>query len=199
MERALPVIILPREPRSSATETPMPRRVRLFGSMKSGVVCVLLATAAAGLGTPAQAECILQPNQQAPEGAHWSLHYDRDKNRRCWIMVDASGHDLSTPQQPADSSGLSTFQSFLDRITGGTSPPQQEAAPAGAPATPPRKPQPNVVNATRADPAARTEPKSEARPVKPMTSGERDALFEEFLRWHESQQITGAAKPAVPR
>jgi hypothetical protein len=168
--------------------------------MKSGVVCILLATAAAGLVAPAQAECILQPNQQAPEGAHWSLHYDREKNRRCWIMVDASGHDVSTPQQPAGSTGLSTFQSFLDSITGGSTPQQQEATPTGTPATPPRKPQPHVVNATRADPPARIEPRSDAHPVKQqMTPGERDALFEEFLRWHESQQITGAAKPAAPR
>jgi len=25
-----------------------------------------------------------------------------------------------------------------------------------------------------------------------MKPGDRDALFEEFLRWHESQKITGA-------
>lgn len=193
MERVLPAIIPPRKPRSSATETPMSRRARLSGPMKSGVVCVLLAAAAGGLVSPARAECILQPNQQAPEGAHWSLHYDHDKNRRCWILVDGAGHDLSAPQQePAASSGLSSLQSFFGNLTGGGSSPQQEATPA----TPPRKPQP----VARVDRPVRTEPKSEAHPAGlDMTSGQRDALFEEFLRWRESQQITGAAKPVTPR
>jgi hypothetical protein len=34
--------------------------------------------------------------------------------------------------------------------------------------------------------------KSDAHPAgRDMTPEERDALFEEFLRWHESQQGTG--------
>jgi hypothetical protein len=173
----------------------MPRRASPFGPITSGAVCVLLAAAAPGYISPAQAECIAQPNQQAPDGAHWSLHFDHAKNRRCWILVDASGHDLSTPQ-PAASGGLSSFQSFLGNITGAAPAQPQEApsTPAAAPA--PRKPravQPHVASANRTNHPARAEPKSDAHPAgHDMSPGERDALFEEFLRWRESQKMTGA-------
>jgi hypothetical protein len=179
------------------TETQMPEtqmlsRASSFGPILAGVVCVLLAAVAPGLVSSAQAECILQPNQQAPDGAHWSLHFDRDKNRRCWILVDAAGHDLSTPQQqPTVSSGLSSLQSFFGNLTGSQPAASQEAPASSAAAAPTRKPQ--VVNVNR---AARTEQKADAHPAKhDMTPGERDALFEEFLRWHESQKITGTANP----
>jgi hypothetical protein len=208
MERALQAIILPREPRSRATEIPMPetpmlRRASSSGPVMSGVVCVLIAAAAPGFVSSAQAECIVQPNQQAPEGAHWSLHTDRATNRRCWILMDSAGRDLSTAQpQPAPSSGLSSLQSFLGNFTGGPpAPPPQEQAPASPAATPPRKPQPHAVqprvaNAGKADHRARTEQKADARPARQeMTPGARDALFEEFLRWHENQKITGSAAP----
>jgi hypothetical protein len=178
----------------------MPRRASPFGPITSGAVCVLLAAAAPGYVSSAQAECIVQPNQQAPDGAHWSLHFDHAKNRRCWILVDASGHDLSTPQQPAASGGLSSFQSFLGNFTGATPAPQPQEAPASTPAVapPPRKPpshgvQPHVASANRMNHPARSEPKPDAHPAgHDMSPGERDALFEEFLRWHESQKITGA-------
>ncbi len=167
--------------------------------MMSGVAGAALTVAAASFDSRAQAECILQPNQQAPEGTHWSLHYDPAKNRRCWILVDATGHDISTYEvQPAASGGLSSLQSFLANITG-SAPPAQEV-PASPAAPPPRKPQPQAVNPNRADRTVRTEPKSEAHPARhEMTQGERDALFEEFLRWRESQKITGPANPQPSR
>jgi hypothetical protein len=164
----------------------MSRRVRSSGGLMSGAVCVLLASAAAGLDSPAHAECITQPVQQAPEGAH--LYFDRARNRRCWILVDAAGRELSTAQmQPA------TTSSFLGNFTGAG--PPEEATPAPAAPPPPRRHR--VVNANR--PARPPEPKTAARAARPetrheMSQSDRDALFEEFLRWHESQRITGGSK-----
>jgi hypothetical protein len=169
-------------------ETPMPRRASSFGPIMPGVVCVLLAAAAPGFVSSAQAECITQLNQQAPDGAHWSLHFDRLKNRRCWVLVDSAGRDLSAPEpQPAASTGLSSIQSFLGNLAG------------GSPGTPspgaalPRKPQPLVARPRvgNVNGAAGTEQKAGSK----MTRGERDALFEEFLRWRESEKITGPANP----
>jgi hypothetical protein len=177
----------------------MSRRAKRFGLTKYGVVCVLLATVAACFDTPARAECIALLNQQAPEGTHWSLHYDRVKNRRCWILVDATGHDVSTLQeQSAGSSTLSSIQTFFSNLTGVQSTPEpQEALPSAAP---PRKPQARLANANRPNPPARTEQKSGAPATQhELTQPERDALFEEFLRWHESQQIIGTVKPPVSR
>jgi hypothetical protein len=200
MDRALQAMILHREHRSRARENPMPRRAHSFGPMMSGAVCAVLAVVAVSIDSPVQAECIAQPSQQAPEGSHWSLHTDRVKNRRCWVLVDAAGRDLSTEQeQPATSSALSTLQTFLGNFTGGgpPSPPAQEA-PAAAPQPPGGPPlhrsSPRPANANRPEHAARTEPgdKGDALSGKrELTNPEREALFEEFLRWHESQQIMG--------
>jgi hypothetical protein len=181
----------------------MPRRAPFSGPLMSGAVCAVLATVAVDMDSPAQAECIVQPNQQAPEGTHWSLHSDRAKNRRCWILVDSTGHEISsTPEaQPSTSPVLSTLRTFIGNFTGGPpSPPVQEAAPAADPAPPPpRRPAARVASPNRAERAARTEQreKSDAPPAgRELTGPEREALFEEFLRWHESQQITGGVKPS---
>jgi hypothetical protein len=176
----------------------MQRRTNWYGLMKSGVICVLLATVVVGFDGPAQAECITQLTQQAPEGTHWSLHSDRVKNRRCWILVDATGQEVPTePAQSDASSTLSSLQTFFTNITGIQPTAQPQEAPASAPA---RKPQANLANANKPDRPVRTEQKSEAPAAKhELTQPERDALFEEFLRWHESQQITGAAKQPVSR
>jgi hypothetical protein len=201
MERALQAIILSREPRFRAMETPMPRRASSFSPILPGVVCVLLAAAAPGLVSSAQAECITQPNQQAPDGAHWSLHFDPVKNRRCWVLVDsASGEPPAPEPQPAAPSGLSSLQSFLSNITGSPSA-QPLEAPASPTAAPPRKLQPrvarpSVANVNGTDHPVRTEQKADAQPARhEMTRGERDALFEEFLRWRESKKVTGPANP----
>jgi hypothetical protein len=46
---------------------------------------------------------------------------------------------------------------------------------------------------TTSKPARSEPPKGQVRPVKhDMSQMDRHALFEEFLRWHESQKITGA-------
>jgi hypothetical protein len=203
MERALQAIILSREPRSRATETVMPRRASSSGPVMLGVVCALLAAAAPGFVRSAQAECVLQPSQQAPEGAHWSLHFDSGKNRTCWILVDAAGHDLPTPEpQPAISTGLASIQSFLGNFTGGPLPPAPQEAPAVS--APTSKPQPHVVQrhgvrshivivVNRPAQPVRIEQKADAQPAKhrlmqDMTQEEREAMFEKYLRWRESQK-----------
>lgn len=150
----------------------MPRRASPFGPLSPGITGALLAAAAVGLGSPAQAECITQLNQQAPEGAHWSLHSDPVKNRRCWVLVDSSGRELSPPESDTGSSTVSTIQKFFSNLTGSADSP-----------TPHRSPTHHVVDANR-PPAGDHQ----------MTQAERDALFEEFLRWHETQQGTGAPK-----
>jgi hypothetical protein len=200
----LQAIILPRESRSRATETPISRRAGSFGRLKSGAAGVhaiaLMAVVTAAVSAPARAACITQPNRLAPEGAHWSLHNDRDKNQRCWVLVDASGHDISAPRpqaQPAASSGLSSLQAFIDNITSAASQPQQAQA---APANPPRKPAaPRVAHAGRTEhPAVRPEPKGEPRPVRQeLDEPDRDKLFQEFLRWRENQKST--QNPPAPR
>jgi hypothetical protein len=151
---------------------------------------MLLASAAAGLDSPAHAECPMQLFQQPPQGAYWSPQFDRDENRCCWILVDAAGRELPTGQaQPAPAL---PFQLFLGSFTG-AGPPPQEATPAPAAPPPPRRHR--AVHAKR--PVRPPGSKTAAHRARPetrheMSQADRDALFEEFLRWHESQKITGA-------
>jgi hypothetical protein len=210
MERALHVKVLQCEHRSRVRENPMQRRALSFGPMMSGVVCALLAAVAASVDSPAQADCIVQPTQQAPEGAHWSLHHDRAKNRRCWILVDAAGHDFSTAQpQPVAAPAPSVFQTILGNFTGaGSSGPPAQEAPAAvspAPASPQsRRPPAHIVSTNRPERVRvervrveqRTEPREKGdAATRELTEPEREALFEEFLRWHESQQMIGNPSP----
>jgi hypothetical protein len=178
----------------------MPRRAASFGPTMSGVVCALLTAAAVAIDSPAQAECIVQPNQQAPEGAHWSLHTDTVKNRRCWILVDATGRDISTGQaQPAPAPAPSVFQTILGNFTGAGSPPPQEAPAAVSPApAQARRPAAHAVSVNRTV-RVRTQQRAEPREKSghELTEPEREALFEEFLRWHESQQMIGTSNPST--
>jgi hypothetical protein len=205
MERALqppllpPAIRLACEPCPRATEPLISRPARPW---ISGAVGMLLAAATAGADSrPAQAQaadCITEPNVQAPDGTHWISHMEINYYRRCWVLVDAAGREVvaPVPAQPASPSG-SAWQSFLGNVTGAGTP-QPQAAPASPAAASPRRPhtpQPDgphrVVTASK--PARSEPPKSEVRPVKPdMSRPDSNALFEEFLRWHESQKITGA-------
>jgi hypothetical protein len=160
-------------------------------------------TAAVAPGAQAQAACLTQPNRQAPEGMHWSLHYDRGKNQRCWVLVDGTGAAPQPQAQPAASSGLSTLQAIFGNFTAVQLAPGQ-AAPTAPAANPARKPAaPRIANAGKPEhPAVRTDPKGDPK-AEPkadpashqMSQPERDKLFEEFLRWHESQKITGTNAP----
>lgn len=139
--------------------------------------------------SPARADntCLEQPNQPATDGARWHLRYDRTKGRKCWVLVEAAatGRDATAPQgQP---SAASTFSSQLAALFGnltGASPDvaAQSNAPQGNATSAPRKTQGNAANAER---------HAVKRAAQPLTEPERQALFEEFLRWHESQRSTG--------
>jgi hypothetical protein len=168
----------------------------------SGAAGMLLVAAAATVGAysrPAQAQaddCLTEPNMQAPEGTHWSSRMELNYYRRCWMLVDAAGREVVAPV-PAQPAGTSAppRQSFPSNLIGAGTP---QAAPASPAAAPPRKPQtsqpdgpPRVVTANK--PARSEPPKSDVRPAKPeMSQPNRDALFDEFLRWRESDKITGS-------
>jgi hypothetical protein len=205
MERALQPALLPPanrwacEPRPRATEPLISRPARPW---ISGAAGMLLAAVTAGADSrPAQAaDCITeQPNVPPPEGTYWNPRWEINNYRRCWVLVDAAGHEVAAPvpAQPANPP-VPAWRSFLGNLTGAGTP-QPQAAPASPPTASPRKPHPSsqpdgphrVV--TTGQPARSEPPKSEVRPVKPNKSQpDQDALFEEFMRWRETQKLTGA-------
>jgi hypothetical protein len=188
----------------------MPERANSFAPTIPGVFAVLVATVTFHFCGPVRADsaCLEQPTQPAAEGTRWSAHYDRAKGRKCWILVDAStnGHDSSQVQPNAASTSAavealsSQIASLLGTLTGASANVTPQAGAAGVP----RKPQGNAANASKADSSIRAEQKSVGdghaakRVSLGLTQPEREALFEEFLRWQESQDITGALGPRPP-
>jgi hypothetical protein len=153
-------------------------------------------------GAHADSACIEQPGQPAAEGARWLQRYDRAKGRRCWVLVDASGHDVTVsqaqPSAPPAPALDPTFSSQLAALFGSWTA-QANVAPPGNPpqinsASASRKPQGAVANANKPDSGLRSDQKSSReghagkRTAPVLSEQERNALFEEFMRWHESQQ-----------
>jgi hypothetical protein len=191
----------------------MPERANSFPPMIPGVVFVLLAMFAVNVESPVRADsaCIEQPGQLAA-GTHWVLHYDRAKGQGCWILVDAFEHETGVwggpvtmlPTQPSAAPAptlSSQHESLLGNFnsTGASANVKPErSAPQISRPNPPHKPQGNVA---KADNGVREDQKSSGKghTVKRVSSvlidREESALFEEFLRWRELQQLTGAMKP----
>jgi hypothetical protein len=188
----------------------MPERVNSAAPRIPGVLAVLVVTIAVHFLSPARANnaCIEQPSPPAAEGTRWSLHYDRAKGKKCWVLLDAStnGRDAAAAQAQPNAAPTpgpveqlsSQIASLFGNLTGASAnvtPPQTSAAGG------PRKPQGNAANASKTDSGVRADQRSAgegnaAKRVSPaLTQLEREALFEEFLRWQESQQITGAPGP----
>jgi hypothetical protein len=193
----------------------MPERVNSFAPVLPCVFLALVATVAVDFVSPVRAEsaCIEQPSHSAAEGTHWKARYDRAKGRKCWFLVDPNGRDI-TPSQAQPSSVptpapvdllSSQIASLLGSLTAAAenAMPQVSAPPADAPQTgsarAPHKPRGNGAKAMRADNGLRGEQKGAGegrgaakRVSSPLTEPEREALFEEFLRWQEIDQTIGA-------
>jgi hypothetical protein len=193
----------------------MPERVNSFAPILACVFVVFLGTVAVDFVSPVRAEsvCIERPSQRAAQGTHWIARYDRANGTKCWFLVDANGLDV-TPSQaqpssaptPAPVDGLpSQIAAFLGGLTGATenATPQVSAPQADAPQTPVRaahKPRGSGANVNRADDGMRAEQNGAAkerggvkRVSRSLTEPEREALFEEFLRWQEIQHTIGAS------
>jgi hypothetical protein len=177
--------------------------------MIPGVFAVLVAMIAIHLCSPVRADsaCLEQPSQPAAEGTRWSAHYDRAKGRKCWVLVDASanGHDAAAePNASSVSASVETLSSqiasLLGNLTGASAnaTPQATTPQAGA-ASVPRKPQGNAANASKTDNGVRTDQRGEGHAVKrvnpALTQPEREALFEEFLRWQQNEDTLSTLLP----
>jgi hypothetical protein len=193
----------------------MPERVNSLAPIILSLIFVFVATMAVELCSPVRAEstCIEQPTQPAAEGTRWSARYDRAKGRKCWFLLDANGYDV-TPSQtqpsavPTPAPSLSSqIVSLLGSLTGAianavpqANTAQSDAAPI-SPAGVPRKHDGNAANANKNDTGGQADQRSvgEGRAVKraspPLTQPEREALFEEFLRWQENRQSAGTLSP----
>jgi len=63
------------------------------------VICSRMIGAGLGVGahTAAAADCLAEPNRDAPEGLHWYYRIDRENDRKCWYLRTL----MPRPPEPA--------------------------------------------------------------------------------------------------
>jgi hypothetical protein len=165
------------------------------------------------LGQPARAadDCLTAPNRAPAPGGHWYYHLDRASDRKCWYLVEAPPQAPSAQMPIAQAPQLAPeptpppappgFGSFFSSL--GLAPPPQpnttgdpriaQPAPADDPRIGDAEPgrQPRVTLASKQHRTVHLRPPaaehSEERPAASLNQAERDALFEEFLKWRERQ------------
>jgi hypothetical protein len=187
---------------SSARENPMPERVNSFAPMIPGVFSLFVVMIAVHFSSPVRADsaCLDQPSQPATEGTRWSVHYDRAKGKKCWFLVDANGYDVTPPQAQLSgaSEAVQTLSSQIASLWGNLTGASVNATTQAhaPPVSVPRKLQGNAANAGRTDGSIRADQRSTGdghtvKRVSPaLTAPEREALFEEFLRWQNQEGIS---------
>jgi hypothetical protein len=176
-----------------------------------------LLVAAVMLGTSQAAgaadDCLTGPNRQPGPGGHWYFHLDRATDRKCWYLVEATARapaaETAQPQPAEPSQPQPTFGSFFSSLgfTGSTTQPDPNTGD-------PRIMQPTRADDGRSDDGAPSRqsrivrrPIAEAslvpKPRRPASArppaqhaddqaasskpDERDALFQEFLKWRQRQ------------
>ena len=144
-------------------------------------------------------DCLAGPNRPPAPGGHWYFHFDKAGNRKCWYLVEAATRPstVEAPEiQPVGAPPQPTLGSFfsLMGLPGAPTGPQparpdelRNDATAPQPGTA-RRPDTQAALAAkphRLPPAARAPvERVDERPASPDQT-ERDALFQEFLRWRE--------------
>jgi hypothetical protein len=137
------------------------RSVLCVPVISAGVIGMMLAI---GGGPVAAADCLTEPNRDAPPGQHWYYHLDRGTDRKCWYV------HATVPPSGADAQAME-LQSVR--------PPHR---PIAVPVAPPQRRQ--------AAPAAEPPQRQVAAPQRPAQRSVADeaALYLEFLRWKEQQR-----------
>jgi hypothetical protein len=162
-------------------------------------------------------DCLAGPNRSPAPGGHWYYHRDRASDRKCWYLVEPAARtptaDAMQPQpapEPSPQPGFGSFFSSLSAGFPGSANGTQPVAPAPDARSPQAAPADDLRYADTAPardlrPARRpaavaalpkphqpTHPRPPAEPADehaaaPPDQAERDALFQEYLRWRERQ------------
>jgi hypothetical protein len=154
------------------------------------------------------ADCLAGPNRAPGPGGHWYYHFDRASDRKCWYLVEPPSQTpgaqtpmVQAPQpapEPTPQFAQPSLGSFFSSLSAGFAPtaippnttgdvrvlqpaPADEAEPGRQSRMPLAAKQHRTVHLR--PPAEH----AEERPAASPNQAERDALFEEFLRWRERQ------------
>jgi hypothetical protein len=159
--------------------------------------------------------CLERPDHAPTAGGHWYYHLDRANDRKCWYLAEPTASPpeapaLQPPQQaaapPEANRQQQPFNSFFSSLGFSTAslpaaqpdPLNRELAaqPGGSAGDDPAatklrrhlesKPAPAAKPVRQAASHSSSKP-AEDPPARALDQAERDALFQEYLRWRESQ------------
>jgi hypothetical protein len=128
----------------------------------SAVMITALIGVANGASPVAAADCLTEPNRDAPAGQHWYYHLDRAADRKCWYLHATATAPPDAPAMELQSVRAQRRQSPSPEL-------RRQAAPA---------------------PAAELQRQQAAAPQRPAPRSEAEeaALYLEFLRWKEQHR-----------
>jgi hypothetical protein len=173
---------------------------------------VMLGTGRAALAD----DCLAGPDRPPAPGGHWYYHLDRAADRKCWYLVEparapatetAEPQPASEPPPQLQSQPQPAFGAFFSSLGFGSPPPQPDPGDARITLQSIRPADPRSDEAAGRQPRVARRPVAEAslaqkphRPVHARTptehadepaaspaQAERDALFQQFLKWRERQ------------
>jgi len=147
----------------------------------------------------AAGECIEQPDREPAQGAHWYYRYDREKNRKCWHLEDATpkAREAMLPQKDrSDAVAPPPVTPAVPSLFGGWSTAPRTSMPQSATPGEPRIIQSDPTKPLKIEDIAQQRPdipeeRAEERYVTPLSPAQRRALFEEYLKWEELQRNLG--------
>jgi hypothetical protein len=157
----------------------------------------------------AEIACIAQPDRDAPQGEHWYYHFDREKNQKCWHLgpVATVTHESPLPPQTERAQSHSagaTFNSVFGPLFRGIrnlfrQPMSHEAATGEPRIVQTDATKPLTIEDIALPQSEFPEERAETRPASSLTTAQRKAPFEEYLKWEELQRADGNAATAPVR
>jgi hypothetical protein len=191
----------------------MPKRVISYAP---AVTAGLFTVIAFSMNWALAGDCLVQPNRQLAPSGHWYFRVDHVNYRKCWYRVEPTtrmAHAEAPEAQPAPDATLgptlSSFFASLSAASTGAKPAgtQQDATKRDARTiqTPDdlkngdvsrfkraritRHPDSSMAATVKLNRQSSVGPHVErADQAPPLSSAERDALFQEFLRWKPDEQ-----------
>jgi hypothetical protein len=154
-------------------------------------------------------DCLAGPNRPPAPGGHWYYHVDRSTDRKCWYLVEpaarAPAAEVPAPSPVSEATPQPTFGSFFSSLGFAGSTPQpdttgdarivQFARPDNLRSDDNAGRQPRIVRHPVTEASLVQKPRRPARarppaeradePAASPAQTERDALFQEFLKWRE--------------
>jgi hypothetical protein len=154
-------------------------------------------------------DCLAEPSRAPAPGGHWYFHFDRASNRKCWYLVEPDTRsptaEAAQAQPPAEPPpGFGSFFSLMGLSSAPIGSPFDTTGNVARPGDTARPDDPRNAAAPNPRPAVTRHPDTQAALTKPHRSparpsgdhadeqsaappdqAERDALFQEFLRWRD--------------